>query len=75
VPSDDLHLGHTLGDPQRGLERIGETSFDAVLLDESIDDDLDGVLLVTAVSVSSWGSPSMIARANPCEARSASSVS
>ena len=43
----DLHLGDTLGDAQGRLERIGETAFDAVLLHEAIDDDLDGVLFVT----------------------------
>ena len=42
----DLHLGDALGEPERGLERVGETPLDAIAADEAIDDDLDRVLLV-----------------------------
>ena len=43
---DDLDLGDTLGELQRGLERVGEPAFDAGAAHEPVDDDLDRVLLV-----------------------------
>ncbi len=46
VAIDDLHLGHALGDAQRRLEGVGEPPLDAVTTHETVDDDLDGVLLV-----------------------------
>ena len=45
-PGDDLDLGDTLGEPQRGLERVGEAALDAGAADEPVDDHLDRVVLV-----------------------------
>ena len=42
----DLDLGDAVGEAERGLDRLGETALDAVAEHETIDDDLDGVLLV-----------------------------
>ena len=46
VAGHDLHLGHAVGQLQRGLERVGEAPLDAVAPHEPVDDDLDRVLLV-----------------------------
>ena len=46
VAADDLDLGHTLGEAQRGLERVGEAALDAGPAHEPVDDHLDGVVLV-----------------------------
>ena len=46
VGVDDLELGHTVGELQRGLERIGEPALDAFAEHEPVDDDFDLVLLV-----------------------------
>ena len=46
VGRDQLDLGDAVGQLQRGLQRVGETTLDAVATDETIDDDLDLVLLV-----------------------------
>ena len=46
VAADDLHLGHALGEAQRGLERVGEAALDAGPAHEPVDDHLDGVVLV-----------------------------
>jgi hypothetical protein len=46
VGVDDLELGHTVGELQRGLERIGQAPFDALAQYEPVDDDFDLVLLV-----------------------------
>ena len=43
---DDLDLGDTFGEAQRGLERVGEPAFDAAAPHEPVDDDLDRVVLV-----------------------------
>ena len=46
VGRDELDLGDTVGQLQRGLQRIGQAPLDAIAPDESVDDDLDLVLLV-----------------------------
>ena len=46
VARDDLDLGHTVGQTQRGLERVGEAPLDAAAPHQAVDDDLDRVLLV-----------------------------
>ncbi len=46
APGDDVDLGDAVREAQRGLERIGQATVDALPLDEPVDDDLDGVLLV-----------------------------
>ena len=46
VLREDLHLGNPLGEPQRGLQRIGEAPSDAFAHYETVDHDLDMVLLV-----------------------------
>ena len=46
VAADDLDLGHTLGEPQRGLERVGEPALDAGPAHQPVDDHLDRVVLV-----------------------------
>ena len=46
VARDELHLGHAVGQPQRGLERVGEPALDALPADQAVDDHLDRVLLV-----------------------------
>ena len=43
---DDLDFGDTLGELQRGLERVGEAPLDARAPHEPVDDDLDRVVLV-----------------------------
>ena len=43
---DDLDLGHTLGEAQRGLEQVGEATLDAGAADEAVDHHLDRVVLV-----------------------------
>ena len=45
-PGDELDLGHAVGEAQRRLQRVGEPAGDAVAPHESVDDDLDLVLLV-----------------------------
>ena len=42
----DLHLGDSLREAERGLERIGEAPLDAGTPHEPVDDDFDRVLLV-----------------------------
>ena len=44
--TDDVDEGHALGEAECGLERIGETSLDAVLPHEPVHNHLDGVLEV-----------------------------
>ena len=46
VLEDDLDLGDTFGQLQRGLERIGETALDPGAAHEPVDDHFDRVLLV-----------------------------
>src|SRR5690606_36906142 len=46
VAGDDLDLGHALGELQRRLEGLGDAALDAVAAHETVDDHLDGVLLV-----------------------------
>ena len=84
VPRDDLDLGDTLGEAQRGLERVGEPALDAGPAHQPVDDDLDRVLLVrglraarrsAASSTSSCSSPSIRARVKPWPASSLSSPS
>ena len=41
-----LHLGHTLGQFEGGLERVGQPALDALALHQPVDDHLDCVLLV-----------------------------
>ena len=41
---DHLHLGHTLGDVERRLQRVGETALDPFTPHQPVDDHLDGVL-------------------------------
>ncbi len=43
---DDLDVGHTLGKGEGGLQRLGEPLFHPLFADETIDHDLDGVLVV-----------------------------
>ena len=50
LAGDDLDLGDTLGEAQRGLERVGEPALDAGAADEPVDDHLDGVVLVPGES-------------------------
>ncbi len=52
---DDLDLGDTLGELQRGLERVGEPSFDAGSAHEPVDDHLDGVVLVPGEAFAGGG--------------------
>ena len=42
----DLDFGNTLGEPQRGLEGVGEPALDAAAAHEPVDDHLDRVVLV-----------------------------
>ena len=46
LPGNELDLGHALGQPQRRLQGVGQPPLDARPLDQPVDDDLDGVLLV-----------------------------
>ncbi len=46
VGRHQLHLGHALGQQQRGLERLGEAALDALALHQAVDHDLDVVDLV-----------------------------
>ena len=45
---DQLDLGDTVGQLQGGLERIGETPFEPLSQHQTVDDDLDLVLLVAS---------------------------
>ena len=76
VLRDDLDLGHTLGELQRGLERVGEPALDAGAAHQPVDDDLDRVLLVP-LELAAWPgrsttSPSTRARVKPWPASSSS---
>ncbi|CAB4346184.1 unannotated protein [freshwater metagenome] len=44
----DLNLGNSFSNSKRGFERVGETAINARLLHEAVNDDLDGVLLITS---------------------------
>ena len=46
VARDDLDLGDALGEAKRGLERVGEATLDSGPAHQTVDDDLDRVLLV-----------------------------
>jgi hypothetical protein len=46
VGVDHDHLGHPFGQGEGGLEGLGESAPDVVPAHQTIDDDLDGVLLV-----------------------------
>ena len=46
LPPDQLHLGHALRKPQGGLHGVGQAALDPLPADQSVDDHLDGVLLV-----------------------------
>ena len=46
LPRHDLDLGDTVGEAERRLERVGEAPLDAFLQHETVDDDLDLVVLV-----------------------------
>ena len=55
VPGHDLDLGHALGQPQGGLEGVGEPALDALPADQAVDDHLDGVHLVAGQPVGLGG--------------------
>ena len=46
LPADQLYLGHSLSQPQRRLERVGQAALDTVPLDEPVHHHFDGVDLV-----------------------------
>ena len=46
VPGDHLNLGHSLGEGQRRLHRLGEASLQPVAQHQAVHDHLDGVHLV-----------------------------
>ena len=46
LTGDDLDFGDAFGEPQRGLQRVGEPALDAGAAHEPVDDHLDRVVLV-----------------------------
>ena len=46
LPRHDLDLGDTVGEAERRFERVGEAPLDAFLQHQTVDDDLDLVVLV-----------------------------
>ena len=51
LAGDELDLGDAIGEPERGLERIGEPPLETLPQHQPIDDDLDLVLLVSRQSL------------------------
>ena len=67
---DEVEEHHAAGEPQRGLDRVGEPLLGAALDGEPVDHHLDGVLLLLlelaagiGESVSGWTTPSTRTRA------------
>ena len=52
VRRNDLDLGDAFGESERGLQRVGQTTFDTGPPHESVDHHLDGVVLVPGQAVS-----------------------
>ncbi len=46
LPGHQLHLGYSLGQAERRLQRVGQPPLDAFPLDQPVDDHLDGVDLI-----------------------------
>ena len=46
--TNDLNFGNAFGNSKRSFKRVGETAIDTRLLHKSVNDNLDGVLLVSS---------------------------